>query len=64
MKITVEEYAKIMEMKGRTNALKDFIKSQGDYSSTISKTDCMAILGLNSEEEEKNETAKEADTQA
>lgn len=64
MKITVEEYGKIMEMKGRTNALKDFIKSQGDYSSTISKTDCMAILGLNSEEEEKNETAKEADTQA
>lgn len=64
MKITVEEYGKIMEMKGRTNALKDFIKSQGDYSSTISKTDCMAILGLNSEEEEKNETAKEAGTQA
>lgn len=63
MKITVEEYGKIMEMKGRTNALKDFIKSQGDYSSTISKTDCMAILGLNSEEEEKNETAKEAETQ-
>lgn len=53
MKITVEEYGKLMEMQGRSNALKDFIKSQGDYSSTISKTDCMAILGLNSEEEKK-----------
>lgn len=64
MKITVEEYGKLKEMQGRTNALKDFIKNQEGYKSTISKTDCMAILGLNSEEEEKNETAKEADTQA
>ena len=51
-------------MQGRTKALKDFIKSQKGYSNTISNTDCMAIIGLNSEEEEKDETTKEADTKS
>lgn len=63
MKITVEEYGKLMEMQGRAKALKDFIKSQEGYSSTISKTDCMAILGASQDKEKKNETAEKTHTQ-
>ena len=64
MKISREEYRALIEMQGRTNALKDFIKSRESYSSTISKTDCIAILGSELEEEGKNETTKETDTPA
>lgn len=41
-------------MQGRVKAFKDYLKKE-KYANSISKDDCIAILGLNLEEDTKNE---------
>lgn len=52
--ITIREYMKLIEMQGRVKAFKDYLKKE-KYASSISKDDCIAILGLELEEDAKNE---------
>lgn len=48
--VTIQEYMKLIEMQGRVKAFKDYLKEE-KYASSISKDVCIAILGLNLEEE-------------
>lgn len=54
MEISKNEYRDLIEMQGRIKAFQDYLKKE-KYASSILKDTCIAILGLNLEEEIKNE---------
>lgn len=53
-KISKKEYRKLIEMQGRVKTFQDYLLKKEKHASFISKDTCIAILGLNLEEE-KNE---------